>query len=118
MLTISNLHYRIEGRPLFDGASVVLPTGAKAGFVGKNGSGKTTLFHLIQGHISPEQGTVEVHKRARIGAVAQEAPAGSMSVIEMVLSADTEIGRAACRGGAQKAGAHVCVASKEAGARR
>ena len=90
MLTISNLHYRIEGRPLFDGASVVLPTGAKTGFVGKNGSGKTTLFHLIQGHISPEQGTVEVHKRARIGAVAQEAPASAMSVIEMVLSADTE----------------------------
>ena len=52
MLTITNLTYRIQGRPLFEGASLVLPDGAKAGFVGKNGSGKTTLFNLIQGHIA------------------------------------------------------------------
>src|SRR6185312_16462522 len=39
MLTITDLTYRIEGRPLFEGASVVLPDGAKAGFVGKNGAG-------------------------------------------------------------------------------
>ncbi|WP_404404332.1 ABC-F family ATP-binding cassette domain-containing protein [Pelagibacterium halotolerans] len=90
MLTITNLHYKIQGRPLFEGASVTLPTGAKAGFVGKNGSGKTTLFGLIQGQLAPEQGTIEVHRRARIGAVAQEAPASDMSVLDMVLSADTE----------------------------
>jgi len=90
MLTIDNLTYRIQGRPLFEDASVVLPTGSKTGFVGKNGSGKTTLFHLIQKHISPDQGSVDVHKKARIGAVAQEAPASDISVLEMVLSADTE----------------------------
>lgn len=90
MLTINNLHYRIQGRPLFEGASVTLPTGAKTGFVGKNGSGKTTLFQLIQGFIAPEQGTVELAKRARIGAVAQEAPASEISVLDMVLLADKE----------------------------
>ena len=73
MLTISNLTYRIQGRVLFDDASVVLPTGSKTGFVGKNGSGKTTLFQLIQGQISPDAGIVEVLKKARIGGVAQEA---------------------------------------------
>ncbi|WP_127074375.1 ABC-F family ATP-binding cassette domain-containing protein [Pelagibacterium lentulum] len=90
MLAINNLHYKIAGRPLFDGASVTLPTGAKAGFVGKNGSGKTTLFQLIQGFLSPEQGSIDLAKRARIGAVAQEAPASDMSVLDMVLSADIE----------------------------
>ena len=90
MLTITNLHYKIAGRPLFEGASVTLPTGSKTGFVGKNGSGKTTLFQLIQGFLSPEQGSIELNKRARIGAVAQEAPASAMSVLDMVLSADTE----------------------------
>ena len=35
MLTVSNLTYRISGRPLFEGASVVLPDGAKAGFVAR-----------------------------------------------------------------------------------
>ncbi len=90
MLTISNLSYRIQGRPLFEGASLVLPDGAKAGFVGKNGAGKTTLFRLILGQISVDTGSIEVNRRARIGAVAQEAPATSLSVLETVMAADTE----------------------------
>jgi ATP-binding cassette subfamily F protein 3 len=93
MLTITNLTYRIEGRALFEDASLVLPTGAKAGFVGKNGSGKTTLFHIIQGHLAPDAGSIDVHKRARIGAVAQEAPAGEESVLSVVLAADAERAR-------------------------
>jgi len=90
MLTINNLTYRIQGRLLFEGASVVLPDGAKAGLVGKNGSGKTTLFHLIQGHISVEGGDIEVNRKARIGGVAQEATASSASALEVVMAADTE----------------------------
>ncbi|MHA6691981.1 ABC-F family ATP-binding cassette domain-containing protein [Devosia sp. A449] len=90
MLTINNLTYRIQGRELFEDASVVLPTGSKTGFVGKNGTGKTTLFHLIQGHISADAGSMELNKKARIGAVAQEAPAGNESVLEVVMAADKE----------------------------
>jgi ATP-binding cassette subfamily F protein 3 len=90
MLTISNLTYRIQGRELFDDASVVIPTGSKTGFVGKNGTGKTTLFHLIQGHIGADAGGIEVTKKARIGAVAQEAPAGNETVLDVVLAADKE----------------------------
>jgi ATP-binding cassette subfamily F protein 3 len=69
---------------------VVLPAGSKAGLVGKNGSGKTTLFNLIMGRLSVDGGTIEVHPRARIGAVAQEAPGDAMSPLEVVLAADTE----------------------------
>ncbi len=90
MLTVANLTYRIQGRPLFEGASFVLPDGAKAGFVGKNGSGKTTLFKLIQGQIALDAGTIEVNRRARIGGVAQEAPATELSVLETVMAADSE----------------------------
>jgi ATP-binding cassette subfamily F protein 3 len=90
MLTVSNLSYRIQGRPLFEGASVVLPAGSKAGLVGKNGSGKTTLFNLILGKITVDGGTIDVHPRARIGAVAQEAPGGKMTPLDVVLAADTE----------------------------
>jgi len=90
MLTITNLTYRIQGRPLFEDASVVLQDGAKTGFVGKNGSGKTTLFNLIQGFIAPDAGTIELNRRARIGAVAQEAPATQLSVLETVMAGDTE----------------------------
>ena len=90
MLTVSNITYRIQGRPLFEEASLVLPDGAKAGFVGKNGSGKTTLFRLILGQISLDAGSIEVNRRARIGAVAQEAPATSLSVLDTVMAADAE----------------------------
>jgi ATP-binding cassette subfamily F protein 3 len=90
MLTINNLTYRIQGRELFEDASVVLPTGSKTGFVGKNGTGKTTLFHLIQGHLAADAGSIELVKKARIGAVAQEAPAGNETVLEVVMAADKE----------------------------
>ena len=90
MLTISNLTYRIEGRVLIDGASIVLPTGSKAGLVGKNGSGKTTLFNLILGRLAADGGSIDVHPRARIGTVAQEAPGSELSPLDVVLAADTE----------------------------
>jgi ATP-binding cassette subfamily F protein 3 len=90
MLSINNLTYRIAGRELFEDATVTLPTGSKTGFVGKNGTGKTTLFHLLRGNISPDAGSIELTKKARIGAVAQEAPASEVSVLDVVLAADTE----------------------------
>ncbi|WP_169196715.1 ribosomal protection-like ABC-F family protein [Devosia sp. MC1541] len=90
MLTINNLTYRIQGRELFEDASLVLPDGAKVGFVGKNGTGKTTLFHIIQGHINADAGSYEINKKAKLGAVAQEAPAGDETVLDVVLAADKE----------------------------
>ncbi|MEX1179327.1 MAG: ABC-F family ATP-binding cassette domain-containing protein [Cucumibacter sp.] len=90
MLTIDNLTFRIAGRPLFEGASVTVPTGSKTGVVGRNGSGKTTLFRLIQGEIGPDGGDISIHRRAKIGSVPQEAPASQDSVLEMVLKADRE----------------------------
>ena len=56
----------------------------KTGFVGKNGTGKTTLFQLIQGQIALEGGSIEINKKARVGAVAQEAVASQTSVLDVV----------------------------------
>ena len=90
MLHINNLTYRIAGRLLFDGASLVIPEGAKVGLVGRNGTGKTTLFKLLVGDIAPESGAATIHKGARVGQVAQEAPASDESLLAFVLKADTE----------------------------
>jgi ATP-binding cassette, subfamily F, member 3 len=90
MLTIEDLSYAIEGRPLFAGASVRIPTGHKVGLVGRNGAGKTTLFRLIRGELVPEGGAIRLPNRARIGGVAQEVPAGPESLLDTVLAADTE----------------------------
>jgi ATP-binding cassette subfamily F protein 3 len=90
MLQISSLTYRIGARVLIDNASVTLPTGTKAGLVGRNGAGKSTLFRLITGELGPESGSVAVPRNARIGEVAQEAPSGPEPLVDVVLAADTE----------------------------
>jgi ATP-binding cassette subfamily F protein 3 len=90
MLTITDLSYSVEGRPLFAGASLRIPAGHKVGLVGPNGAGKTTLFRLIRGELVPEGGAISLPSRARIGGVAQEVPSSGTSLIETVLQADTE----------------------------
>jgi len=90
MLVVQDLTFRIAGRTLLEGASVVVPTGAKAGFVGKNGTGKTTLFKIVTGEWSAESGSVQFPKAARIGQVAQEAPGSAITLIDFVLAADKE----------------------------
>ena len=47
MLHINDLSYRIEGRPIFEGATAGIPTGHKVGLVGRNGAGKTTLLKAL-----------------------------------------------------------------------
>lgn len=90
MLRITDITYAVEGRPLFEGASATIPTGHKVGLVGRNGTGKTTLFRLIRGELALESGAITLPSRARIGGVAQEAPASDISLIDTVLAADTE----------------------------
>lgn len=90
MLRINDLTFAMEGRPLLDHASAIIPTGHKVGLVGRNGSGKTTLFRLIRGELALEGGDVSVPKGARIGGVAQEVPSNEVSLLDTVLAADTE----------------------------
>ena len=90
MLSLSKLYYAIEGKPLFENASAMIPTGHKVGIVGRNGTGKTTLFKLIKGDIALDGGTIEMPSYFRIGGVEQEAPASDSSLLETVLMADEE----------------------------
>jgi ATP-binding cassette subfamily F protein 3 len=90
MLHINDLSYRIGERLLIDHASVAIQDGAKVGLVGKNGAGKTTLFRLIAGEIGSETGGVSRPKNSRIGQVAQEAPGGPETLLDVVIAADLE----------------------------
>lgn len=90
MLRINDITYAVEGRPLFEGASAVIPEGHKVGLVGRNGAGKTTLFRLIRGELALESGDISIPKGARIGGVAQEVPGNEVSLLNTVLAADTE----------------------------
>jgi ATP-binding cassette, subfamily F, member 3 len=90
MLTITDITCRVAGRPLLEGASLTLPTGHKAGLIGRNGTGKTTLLKLIAGEIQADTGEIRMPNGARMGRIAQEAPSGPQSLLETVLAADAE----------------------------
>jgi ATP-binding cassette, subfamily F, member 3 len=90
MLIIDDLSVRVAGRLLIEQASVRIPDGSRIGFVGRNGSGKSTLFNVITGDVAAEHGDIEIPARWRLGRLAQEAPNGPESLIDVVLKADVE----------------------------
>src|SRR5271170_4218980 len=90
MLSITDISVRIAGRLLIDQSSVQIVPGARVGFVGRNGVGKSTLFHAIRGDLPTESGSIAIPPRWRIGSLAQEAPDGPESLLNVVLKADIE----------------------------
>src|SRR5437868_3647699 len=90
MLSISEISVRIAGRLLIDHGSAQIVPGARVGLVGRNGVGKSTLFSAIRGELPTETGSITIPPRWRMGSLAQEAPNGPESLIEIVLRADVE----------------------------
>ncbi|SEL31564.1 ABC-F family ATP-binding cassette domain-containing protein [Pacificibacter marinus] len=90
MLKIHDITYSVEGRTLFENATVTIPTGHKVGIVGRNGAGKSTLFKLLRGELVLETGSIELPSRAKIGGVAQEVPGNEVSLLDTVLVEDKE----------------------------
>jgi ATP-binding cassette subfamily F protein 3 len=91
MLEISDLTYRIGGRPLFESASAFIAEGWKAGLVGRNGAGKTTLLRLIREEVGKPNASIRIRRGARMGFVAQEIPAVDEALLDVVLASDAEI---------------------------
>src|ERR1700744_4479053 len=90
MLSVQDISIRLAGRLLIDNSSVQIAPGARVGLVGRNGTGKSTLFRAIRGELAAESGMITLPPRWRVGSLAQEAPDGPDSLIEVVLRADIE----------------------------
>src|SRR6266576_2354641 len=90
MLAITEISVRIAGRLLIDHGYAQIVPGARVGLIGRNGAGKSTLFQAIRGELPTETGTITVPPRWRVGSLAQEAPTGPESLIEVVLKSDLE----------------------------
>jgi len=90
MLSIQDISIRIAGRVLIENGTAQIVPGARVGFVGRNGVGKSTLFRAIRGDLALEGGSISIPPRWRIGSLAQEAPDGPESLIDVVLKADVE----------------------------
>ena len=92
-LMLQDITLRVAGRTLLDGGNLTIDPGRKIGLVGRNGAGKSTLFRAITGEIEPDGGSIRLAQRARMGYVAQEAPAGPTNLVDTVLAADLERSR-------------------------
>jgi ATP-binding cassette subfamily F protein 3 len=90
MLSITDISIRLAGRLLIDHSSAQIAPGARVGLVGRNGTGKSTLFRAIRGELATESGMITIPPRWRVGSLAQEAPDGPDSLIDVVLKADIE----------------------------
>ena len=90
MLNLNGITVRLGGRVILDGATAALPPGSRVGLIGRNGAGKSTMVRVIAGLLEPDDGSADMPKGARIGYIAQEAPAGEMTPFDTVLAADTE----------------------------
>ncbi len=90
MLTITDLDYAVQGRPLFDKAGAFIAAGWKVGLIGRNGTGKSTLLRIIREEVEEGNADSSIHlnKSARLGWVAQEVAATDETIMEVVLAAD------------------------------
>ena len=79
VLQLTDLKKILGTEEVLRGASLRVDNGEKVGIVGRNGEGKTTLLRLIEGEESPDLGTVQIAKGARMGYVVQrpEFPPGT-----------------------------------------
>jgi ATPase subunit of ABC transporter with duplicated ATPase domains len=76
-VTLDQLAYRTpDGRELFSGLTLSLGA-ERVGLVGRNGCGKSTLLRLIQGELSPSDGSVAVGGRLGLLPQAFAPPAGA-----------------------------------------
>jgi ATP-binding cassette subfamily F protein 3 len=90
VLILDNVSYSIAGRGLLERASLMVDPGRRIGLIGRNGAGKSTLLKLIAGELQVDGGSIRLGQRVRMGYVAQEAPSGDTTPLELVLKADVE----------------------------
>jgi len=63
VVDVRDVHYAIDGRPIFAGLNVRVRRGLITAVMGPSGTGKTTLLRLITGQLFADSGTVSVFGR-------------------------------------------------------
>jgi ATP-binding cassette subfamily F protein uup len=87
LLSCTDLHKSVGGRVLFDGLSLTLVKGDRAGLIGPNGSGKTTLLEILAGRETADSGTSALRKTERLAYVPQDSVFEAGDTVTSVLTA-------------------------------
>jgi ATP-binding cassette, subfamily F, member 3 len=91
LLSASDIHKDIAGRPLLRGVSFKLERRERLTIAGRNGAGKTTLLRMLAGESSIDRGELSVAKGVRIALHDQRPPRErAMALREYVLSGCAE----------------------------
>lgn len=72
MLTIHNLSYYIGARAIYEDISLQIKPKDKIGLIGANGTGKSTLLKLINGDMTPDEGSISKSNDCTIGYLNQD----------------------------------------------
>ena len=91
MIILKDVVLRRGAKVLFDGASVTVNPGEKAGLTGRNGTGKSSLFALIGGSLHEDGGEFSMPPNWRLAQVAQDMPETGESATAFVMAGDTRL---------------------------
>ena len=74
LLTASDLHKDIAGRPLLRGVSFKLERRDRMTIAGRNGAGKTTLLRMLAGESTIDRGELSLARGVRLALHDQRPP--------------------------------------------
>ena len=92
MINIDHLSKLYNARYLFSDVSFNVATRDRIGVIGNNGAGKTTLFEIISGNISPDSGSISMHRGVTVGYLKQDVHhTYQKKLLDEVISSSTNI---------------------------
>jgi len=92
LISTANITMQFDSKPLFEDISVKFGDGNRYGLIGANGCGKSTFMKILDGSLTPTQGSVSVTPNERIGKLHQDQFAfEAYSVIDTVIMGHTEL---------------------------
>lgn len=71
-IEISHISKSFGDKKLIDDFSYILLKNDRIGIVGPNGYGKSTLLKIITGHLTPDEGSIDIGQTVKIGYFSQE----------------------------------------------
>ncbi len=79
--TATSLDVHVGGKLLFEDVSFKLEPRERMTLSGRNGAGKSTLLRVLSGELSPESGSLTIHRGARVALHDQRPPRDSSATL-------------------------------------